>query len=188
MKTLGNPFTPSAFEVVGNLMKWVGITGIFSLVALLVMLFVLRWPKVAIGIAVFIGLVIGYVHFVGGPIQVFGKNMEPTYQNNKVYYLDKLTYRLVSPKRGDVVEYHPDEYHTDIVRIIGLPGETVIINNGSLTVNGRLLSEPYAYWDDTSISQTYILDADSYLGLMDHRVKYPYTPIMRRDAIKGKFL
>ena len=83
--------------------------------------------------------------FIVQPHEVKGSSMEPTFQNNEYIITDKVSYRFGKPNRGDVVIFkapvNPDvEY---IKRIIGLPGETVMIENGRIYIDGKILNEPY---------------------------------------------
>ena len=71
--------------------------------------------------------------------------MMPTFQNGNYIFTSKVTYKLRNPQRGDVIVFHspgnPDiEY---IKRVIGLPGDTVLLKNTEVFVNGRKLNEPY---------------------------------------------
>lgn len=83
--------------------------------------------------------------FILQPFIVDGSSMEPNFHNQQYIMIDKLTYRFRSPARGEVVVFHPPVNETDnyIKRIIGLPGETVRIENGEVYVDGHKLIEPY---------------------------------------------
>ena len=72
--------------------------------------------------------------------------MEPTLSNGDNLIVDKISYRFRNPERFDIIIF-PYKYEKDtffIKRIIGMPGETVWINNsGEIYINGVLLSENY---------------------------------------------
>lgn len=79
------------------------------------------------------------------PHKIKGDSMQPNYPDGEYLLTDKVTYRFNQPKRGDVVVFEApgsggDEY---IKRIIGLPGESISVNNGKIYVNGQLLDESY---------------------------------------------
>ncbi len=107
-----------------------------------------EWVKV-IAIALLISLPIRF--FIAEPFVVNGASMDPTFSTGQFLIVDRLTYRLESPKRGDVIvfEYpgNPSIYY--IKRIIGLPGETVDIKDGNVIITntdnptGLVLTEPY---------------------------------------------
>ena len=86
------------------------------------------------------------IHFVGQRTQVIGGSMETTLSENDNLIVDKLTYRFNEPKRFDIVvfpyRYEKDTYY--IKRIIGLPGETVFIDEeGNIFIDEELLQEDY---------------------------------------------
>jgi signal peptidase I len=77
--------------------------------------------------------------------RVVGRSMEPTLQNDQFLVVSKLAYRLHQPQRGDIIVFRDprDETRKLIKRIIGLPGDVVEIDNGTVIVNGHPLDEPY---------------------------------------------
>ncbi|OGG02928.1 signal peptidase I [Candidatus Gottesmanbacteria bacterium RBG_16_37_8] len=83
--------------------------------------------------------------FIIQPHEVKGSSMEPSFKNNEYIITDKISYRFGSPQRGDVVIFKaPVNLEVDYIkRIIGLPGEKIMIAKGKVYVNDKLLSEPY---------------------------------------------
>jgi signal peptidase I len=80
-------------------------------------------------------------------VVVEGPSMRPTLLSGEWIVVNRVTYRVGSPQRGDVVVFlPPTNAQTDdlIKRVIGLPGETLEIRDGSVWINGRLLEETYA--------------------------------------------
>ena len=112
--------------------------------------------------------------FVGQKVQVDGGSMNPTLENEDTLWVDKLRYHITDPKRFDVIVF-PYRKGSDILfikRIIGLPGETVQIDNGKIYINGQLLVENYgmAEIEDPGIaSSKVILAHDEYFVLGDNR-------------------
>lgn len=86
------------------------------------------------------------ITYVGQRTKVEGSSMEPTLSNGDNLIVDKISYRFRNPERFDIIIF-PYKYEKDtffIKRIIGMPGETVWINNsGEIYINGVLLSENY---------------------------------------------
>lgn len=80
------------------------------------------------------------------PIRVSGFSMYPTYRDGKVNVVNHQAYRWKKPKRGDVIAFRlPEEGNVVLLkRIVGLPGERVIVVKGRPFINGQPLSEPYA--------------------------------------------
>jgi signal peptidase I len=103
-------------------LDWVIVIGIALLVAFLVRTFVLA-------------------HFV-----VDGTSMASTLHDGDRVFVNKLSYRLHDPNRGDVVVLHELNGTSErdlIKRVIGLPGETVEVRNCEVFIDGRRLEEPY---------------------------------------------
>jgi signal peptidase I len=71
--------------------------------------------------------------------------METTFMPGDVLVVNKLAYKLGHYKTGDVVIFHNPNYEKEdfIKRIIGTPGDTVVIQDGKVYVNGNLLQEKY---------------------------------------------
>jgi signal peptidase I len=101
---------------------WVVVIAVALLVAFVVRTFVLA-------------------HFV-----VEGSSMYSTLETGDRVFVNKLSYRLHDPNRGDVVVLHQITGASErdlIKRVIGLPGETVEVRNCNVLIDGRLLNEPY---------------------------------------------
>ena len=89
--------------------------------------------------------------FLIQPFLVSGTSMYPTFSNGDYVLTDELTYRIRPPERGEVVVFHDvsDASTYLIKRIIGLPGERLVIKNNTITIynkqhpNGFLLNETY---------------------------------------------
>lgn len=116
--------------------------------------------------------------FLVQPFLVSGTSMYPTFSNGDYVLTDELTYRIRPPERGEVVVFHdvsdPSTYL--IKRIIGLPGERVVINNDTVTIydkqdpNGFVLKEPYLPPGTvTSGNIDITLSSSSYFMMGDNR-------------------
>ncbi len=89
--------------------------------------------------------------FLVQPFLVSGTSMYPTLHDGNYLLIDELTYRIRPPARGEIVVFHdPQDFSTYFVkRIIGLPGDRVVIDNGTVTIydsqhpNGFVLDETY---------------------------------------------
>ncbi len=97
-------------------------------------------------------LVLAIVLFVGvnavvARIRVDGESMEPTFVSGEYVMVNRLSYRLGAPQRGDVIVFHfpgnPQEEY--IKRVIGLPGDDVLVRNGQVYINGQPLDESYIH-------------------------------------------
>jgi len=123
-----------------------------------------------------LAIVIPVRMFVAQPFIVSGDSMFPTFHNAEYLIVDELTYRLSSPKRGDVVifRYPKNPSRFFIKRIIGLPGETVTVANNSVTITnsehptGFVLDENYIA-TEVSGNQTTKLSDSEYFVMGDNR-------------------
>lgn len=115
------------------------------------------------------------ITYVGQRTRVDGSSMEPTLSDGDNLIVDKISYRFYEPERFDIVIF-PFQYEEDtyfIKRIIGMPKETVWINNsGEIYINGVLLTENYgletiAYAGLASTPIT--LGEDEYFVMGDNR-------------------
>lgn len=75
-------------------------------------------------------------YFVFQPFIVKGQSMEPNFEDGDYLIIDELSYRFREPKRGEVVVFKNPRNPSQrfIKRIIGLPGEEVLIENGKITI------------------------------------------------------
>ena len=129
-----------------------------------------------------------FVNFVGERTLVSGSSMESTLSDHDQLYLDKFKYKVSDPKRFDVIVFPCNEENKEkwvlpfkkksaevdyIKRIIGLPGETVYINEqGQIYIDGVLLQESYGreVMRDPGVAlYTVTLQDDEYFVLGDNR-------------------
>ena len=123
--------------------------------------------------AIFLAFVI--VFSIGMRTSVIGNSMEPALYNGQEILMNRVVYKLSSPKRNDVVVFLPngnENSHYYVKRVIGLPGETIQIKDGRVYINGVLLNEDDALDQmiDAGIAQNELtLAADEYFVLGDNR-------------------
>jgi signal peptidase I len=136
--------------------------------------------------------------FVLEPFLVYGSSMEPNFETGDYLIVDELTYRLSSPKRGDVIVLRPP-YDTSkhfIKRVIGLPGETIRVQGDAVTITnkehpaGFTIHEPYIKFHSDRVAE-FVLTHDQYFVMGDNRtVSYDsrsWGPLPAKD-ITGKAL
>lgn len=94
-------------------------------------------------VAVILALFI--ITFIAQSFLVQGSSMEPSLTHGQRLLVDKISLRFVEPRRGEVVvfRYPADHRRKFIKRIIGRPGDEIIINQGQVFVNSERLEEPY---------------------------------------------
>lgn len=139
-------------------------------------LFVLEVAKIII---ISLAIIIPIRYFLIQPFYVKGASMEPTFHDYEYLIIDEISYRLDEPNRGDIIVLK-DPRNTSqffIKRIIGLPGETVKIKNGSVTIinstnpEGVILDEG-SYLADTVYTSGNIdveLEGNEYYVMGDNR-------------------
>src|SRR5580692_4972814 len=98
-------------------------------------------------IAISIVLAVVMIVFVYQPVKVEGTSMMPGLTDQERIFINKYTYKLGSGKieRLDpIVFYYPyDVTQSYIKRVIGLPGDMIAIDEGTVYVNGAKIEEPY---------------------------------------------
>jgi signal peptidase I len=136
--------------------------------------------------------------FIAQPFIVQGASMDPTFASNEYLIVDQLSYRVGEPHRGEVVifKYPKDQTKFFIKRVIGLPGETVVLDGTSVTVkntahpDGFVLDEPYiSDRNEKEESLTMTLKENQYFVLGDNRRQSFDSRswgILPRDLIIGK--
>ncbi len=154
----------------------------------------LRWQLVFIGVVAF-GVAFLLRTFLFQPFLVHGASMEPTFEDGEYLLIDEISYAMRDPARGEVIVFRfpQNESQFFIKRIVGLPGETVEIARGRITVRnaarpeGFLLREPYIQRDDTSAQARITLGAREYFVLGDNRAvsfdSRRWGAVPRRDII-----
>lgn len=90
-------------------------------------------------------LLFAAINAVSARIRVDGFSMEPTLKSGEFVVVNKLAFKLGSPKLGDVIVFHypRDPEQEYIKRVIGVPGDHVVVSNGKVFVNGQEIDEAY---------------------------------------------
>ena len=115
------------------------------------------------------------ITFVGQRTVVNGSSMEATLQHGDNLIVDRISYRFSDPKRFDIIvfpfQYEEGTYY--IKRIIGMPGETVQIDeDGVIYINGEVLHESYGLeviQDPGRAIMPITLGEDEYFVMGDNR-------------------
>ena len=115
--------------------------------------------------------------FVAQPFIVSGASMDDTFENGQYLIVDQLSYYLHEPDRGDVVifRYPKDPSKFFIKRVIGLPGDTVTIEDATVTIKneeyptGLILDEPYVTSMAVAAPLTEVLGPREYFVMGDNR-------------------
>jgi len=122
-------------------------------------------------------IIIPIRYFLIQPFYVEGASMEPNYYDQEYLIIDEISYRFREPERGEIVvfRYPQDPSQFFIKRVIGLPGETIEISEGRITVyndespSGSVLHEEYLDVSLTFGKKRVSLNKDEFYVLGDNR-------------------
>ncbi|MDQ6741901.1 MAG: signal peptidase I [Candidatus Dormibacteraeota bacterium] len=122
------------------------------------------------------------INFAIQTVHVIGLSMYPTVNNEDYLVATKIDYRFHAPDRGDVIIMRDpfDSSRDFIKRVVGVPGDRLVIRDGHSYINGHLLEEPYinsepwtinANWPaaPTSDPEGRLLGSDDYFVMGDNR-------------------
>lgn len=173
---------------------------------------------VFLNIVLIVGVIVGIRTFLVSPFQVEGNSMTATLEDREYIIINKLSYFLGTPHRGDIVVFfppHDDQKRYYVKRVIGLPGDDVVIQNGEVYVRpggeeelvkldesyldernqGKTFPQPHG--GDATHPVTYTVPAGHYFVLGDNRTgsldsrsfesaRNLPLPYVPEDNIKGK--
>jgi len=91
-----------------------------------------------------IGLAYGVVLAFGQQVKCSNSSMEPTYETSDILLINTIAYKFSGPERGDVIAFKPKSNVNasySVKRVIGMPGDTIYINNGRIYLNDELYKE-----------------------------------------------
>jgi signal peptidase I len=103
--------------------------------------------------------------------RVVGTSMSPNLHNSQYLIVDKISYRLGEPQRGDVIVFEPPNRPGEdyVKRVIGRPGELVEIKNGQVFINSDPLDEPYVVYAASYSMSPRRVGSDELFVLGDNR-------------------
>jgi signal peptidase I len=154
-----------------------------------------------IGLSLFL---VVYLFFMQ-PHQVSGLSMFPNLHNGDYVLTDKVSYRVGTPQRGDIVVFHaPPAAHCPagtgcdfIKRVMGLPGESIEVKDNGIFVNGTKLAEPYLPEDTQTMANAFTtgrvvtLSEDEYFVVGDNRTNSSdsrsWGPISSKNIVGRAF-
>jgi signal peptidase I len=146
-----------------------------------------RWARellswfVVVGAAFLINILIRDHVFAITKIE--GSSMMPTLETNQRVYLNRLAYTLDSPQHGDIIVFPaPNDTRDYIKRIIALPGDTVEIHSGELTINHQVQRESYIDVQTDDFGPVTVPDGHVFV-MGDNR--HPFASMDSRDPRVG---
>lgn len=170
------------------------------------LLFIWEFAKV---IVIALAIILPIRYYVFQPFIVSGSSMEPNYSNGQYLIIDEISYRFNEPQRGDVIviRYPKDRSQFFIKRVIGLPGEKVMIDNGRVTVvndqntDGVTIDETYlpsqglSFPHNTAVvggKKSIVLKSGEYFMMGDNRLassdSRDWGPLEKKDIVGKVFI
>ena len=144
---------------------------------------------VPIVIAVILAILIN--RFLIFKVKIPSESMVPTLNVGDRLFVTRV-YNPEKLKRGDIVVFYSEEKNEDMIkRLIGLPGDKIVINDGVVTVNGETLEENYIGTAD-NYSGEFTVPEGKYFFAGDNRpvsndARYWKNPYIDESKIEGKF-
>ena len=127
---------------------------------------------------------------------VIGSSMENTLYADEPIIINKFSYRVSDQKRFDVIVFKQGGEHSfyNIKRIIGLPGETVLIKDGNIYINGEIMEDIVNVDEMINYglaAEELVLEDNEYFVLGDNRnssedSRFASIGNITRDEIIGK--
>ncbi|MFH1457127.1 MAG: signal peptidase I [Patescibacteria group bacterium] len=159
------------------------------------------WETVKIVIICLI-IVIPIKQFIIQPFYVKGASMEPNFYDHEYLLIDEISYRLNQPVRGEIIVFHhpPGEKSFYIKRLIGMPGERIVIKDSKVKIynqqnpdgfvldESKYLSNDIRFYDDvdtTLAENEYFVMGDNRMSSLDSR---RFGPILREDIVGRTWL
>lgn len=127
-------------------------------------------------------------------IRMQESSMEPTLRTGETFFINKLAYKLTGPKREDMIAFTKDGKDNaaiHIKRVIGLPGETIQIQNGEVYIDGKKYKEKMKVDKMTNpglADEGVTLKNDEYFVLGDNRNNSEDSRFAEVKKVKKKYI
>jgi signal peptidase I len=109
--------------------------------------------------------------FLAQATRVEGQSMEPNLHNNQRLIIEKVSYYLHPPQRGEIIvlRRHGSSGDPLIKRVVGLPGEMISIHDGQVFINEQPLVEPYLAQPTLGLMPAKLVPEESVFVMGDNR-------------------
>jgi signal peptidase I len=149
-----------------------------GVISIIVWAVVSKVGRIVLAVIILLFVVYMLVYFlIARPHKVADNSMSPTLTQGDCVWFEKVSYYFNPPKRDDIILFTASDNTTEAyARIIGLPGEEILIKPGEITVNGNKLNEGYINWGEfikmgSSLQPVQIkLGGSQYLAMDDEQI------------------
>lgn len=145
-------------------------------------------------IAITIAIAVVFSYFFGVRSSVIGPSMSPQLDDGDEVLIDRFSYKFISPKPGDMIAFLPNgntNTHYYIKRVIGVPGDTVQIIDGTVYVNEEEYAEKteVSRMEDAGIAaEPVMLGEDEYFVLGDNRNNSEDSRFANIGCVKEEYM
>ena len=151
----------------------------------------------AVEIAITLLLAFSFVYFIGLRTSVVGQSMAETLSGGDEILVNRFVYKVTNPEANDIIVFLPngnEKSHYYVKRVVAVPGDTVLIEDGILYVNGVEFEEELempAIEEAGLASEEIVLGADEFFVLGDNRnnsedSRYANIGNIKKEHIIGK--
>ncbi|WP_042277089.1 signal peptidase I [[Clostridium] dakarense] len=155
----------------------------------------IEWIKIIATALVFAFIITQFVR----PTLVRGESMYPTLEENDYLIINRMSYRVGEPKKGDVIVFstallQDDGSPKDLVkRVIAVGGDHIKIENSNVYVNDKLIKEPYIHDNYTEGAIDMVIPEGKVFAMGDNREKsldsrYEDVGLVNEKDIMGKVM
>ncbi len=111
------------------------------------------------------------IHFAVQNYMVEGTSMQSSLNNGQYVLVNKLAYVFHAPERGDVIVFHwPVDTTKDLIkRVIGVPGDVIVVSKNTVQVDGMVLKEPYVSAEANPQGWRWVVPPNDYFVMGDNR-------------------
>ena len=121
------------------------------------------------------------------PFRSIGISMEPTIEDEKIVFVNKIVYRFRKPKIGEIIVFrtteNPPLYF--LKRIVATEGEIIEFKNGEIFLNGKILEEPYVIYRSNWNTPAIKVKKDCVFVVGDNRGMSASEHLFTQVAIKN---